>query len=91
MAERKDMTIKLAWDNTKPIVSNKGGVKSYLGSLYGCQSKMMTVDMYPIMRTGALNIKDTPKAQVLREEARTLKAFQKAQALVEALRQAKKN
>jgi len=85
------MTIKLAWDNTKPIVSNQGGVKSYLGSLYGCQSKMMTVDMYPIMRTGALNIKDTPKAQAIREETKTLKAFQKAQALIEALRQANKN
>jgi len=85
------MTIKLAWDNTKPIVSNQGGVKSYLGSLYGCQSKMMTVDMYPIMRTGALNLKDTPKSQALLEETRTLKAFQKAQALVKALRQTNKN
>ena len=52
---------------------------------------MMTVDMYPIMRTGALNIKDTPKAQAIREETKTLKAFQKAQALIEALRQANKN
>ena len=47
--------------------------------------------MYPIMRTGALNLKDTPKSQALLEETRTLKAFQKAQALVKALRQTNKN
>lgn len=85
------MTIKLAWDNTKPIVSNKGGVKSYLGSMYGCQSKMRTVDMYPIMMSGALTIQDTPKAQELREKDATRKAFANANALVEALKKAKKN
>ena len=62
------MTIKLAWDNTNPIVANKGGVKSYLGSMVACEEKLRTLQMYPIMMTGALNIQDTPRKAELREE-----------------------
>ena len=79
------MTIKLAWDNTNPIVANKGGVKSYLGSMVGCQSKQRTVDMFPIMMSGALNIQDTPRKAELREETKYMRTLAKAKALVNKL------
>jgi len=81
------MTIKLAWDNTNPIVANNGGVKSYLGSMVGCEEKLRTVDMYPIMMTGALNIQDTPRKAELREETKGMRAIAKARALLNKMPQ----
>ncbi len=85
------MTIKLAWDNTNPIVANKGGVKSYLGSMVACEEKLRTLQMYPIMRTGALNIQDTPRKAELREETKGMRAIAKARALLNKMPQVMAN
>ena len=85
------MTIKLAWDNTNPIVANKGGVKSYLGSMVVCEEKLRTLQMYPIMMTGALNIQDTPRKAVLREETKGMRAIAKARALLNKMPQVMAN
>jgi len=85
------MTIKLAWDNTNPIVANKGGVKSYLGSMVACEEKLRTLQMYPIMMTGALNIQDTPRKAELREETKGMRAIAKARALLNKMPQVMAN
>jgi len=85
------MTIKLAWDNTNPIVSNKGGVKSYLGSMVACEASQRTVDMYPIMISGALNLTDTPRAEAHRYENKKVRTLRKARAILNNMPQVMAN
>lgn len=91
MAERYGMTIKLAWDNTNPIVSNKGGVKSYLGSMIACEEKLRTIEMYPIMISGALNLTDTPRAEAHRYENKKVRTLRKARAILNKMPQVMAN
>ena len=62
------MTIKLAWENTNPILSSKGTVRCSMGSWIPSQHKSREVEIFPILKYGAMNgkhMQDYAKSQQL--------------------------